>query len=1195
MAITINDQYRQFVQFADRELRSGNIEAVARAGAEVGAGLDARSIAATTTNDKVHKFFRWSDDKTANDNVRRLFRESVERMFGGAQFLPEEVKTAMRLTDYGSGKPLTARRINIVKTAIDNIIDQYRGANNDVMSKIVNKDIEHLPEEIKNSLAGVVNGFRSTFGADRVPPGADITRFLNPARVQTALYNLRDTATAQARNVAGDAIAQIFAAPAYDRLVLSTVGAHIIPKIMQHDPNAILNEIAIGTQFKTAYPALDTEIRQATNPEEVAAAFERHAEEVNKFVDTFVRCNAANKQVASKAEEKLASALGLDKNLVAMHFELKKLTDEAKNLTTAIMSRTAPGCREEGYNIEAQYDAIVQRFVQKRIDTFAAVNQLNLPQGMKNPLDVLDRWKAEYTGYDHIPNITPSQMLQVLDRFDVKRLIAAFSPALPSGIAAGVFKNITDELAEAIKTATNNPNFFAGNGVDDEMPILTLLIVAAEAKDEKLAQAIKDANTPANGDNVLSRICASCENDSFEFAATLAKTLMAKGGPVKAVPITNKEKFMGFAQATAEKVLDECGITNAKVRADVLKAVNKRAGATLDGATGLKSLSDFVARLKDNVTDMAKVLDSIMKARTGGAEKSISTTIVTLTKLNKGYVLNNLDLSDLTSDSGSFRFLYDSQIKRFDRGEPIDVAGTLNKSNDIIAKFARDKVNIINTIKDTGFRPEDRARHIASALHDRAWFDADVCNVAKALAEKAEMKNAAKMLAVALQKQALESIDDDQLLSVFKFFSQAFLTAFKTGFPNKVQDWGGNVEMQTRLNEMMIQLLEKETPGLLNSLAHFAQSGRFATVYDKTTNELTASNTLKMDYAMLKQYNYLGAPAGERERALLTDPNLVFNEAEYLKCQLNHEVLEMTGQIVGVFRSYFPGKEAINAEKYIAYASKGREVIDTYSKDLPQDTVHLLAKLVRVLDWRPNAVAKSEEIVKKYVEDMKMWRDIALGADDSKGLAEVFQRRMNGYMKDSLAGLTTAEFDRQICPGLFGPFLDDISRDNKLVINGKNVTEGNITLEQKIARFNSAIKDPNVRKVVSIMTNQQIFADYVGAVANRVGMTAWKQGMEEETVDNVPGIEKFATRDISKMLTSLLATGKMEFRIEVSPDEKTVKVHASSASPMHASYWLGDASIGKCRFTQEFVIDMTGEEPVIKDLKIGQKFEEEFV
>ena len=66
-------------------------------------------------------FWRTADMKTANDQVRNLFRKTVADMFGGEKFIPDVVRDNMKLEDFGKGKPLTARRINLVRIAIDSL------------------------------------------------------------------------------------------------------------------------------------------------------------------------------------------------------------------------------------------------------------------------------------------------------------------------------------------------------------------------------------------------------------------------------------------------------------------------------------------------------------------------------------------------------------------------------------------------------------------------------------------------------------------------------------------------------------------------------------------------------------------------------------------------------------------------------------------------------------------------------------------------------------------------------------------------------------------------------------------------------------------------------------------------------------------------------------------------------------------
>lgn len=122
MLNAVSNQFNKFVEFAQNQYAVGKKTAIATRGAvEVGAGtpLEERTIA-KSSGDWIGKF-RFQARKDINNAVRDLFKKTIIDMFGGEHNIPDGVKTAMLLKDYGKGKPLTARRIMAVKTAIENL------------------------------------------------------------------------------------------------------------------------------------------------------------------------------------------------------------------------------------------------------------------------------------------------------------------------------------------------------------------------------------------------------------------------------------------------------------------------------------------------------------------------------------------------------------------------------------------------------------------------------------------------------------------------------------------------------------------------------------------------------------------------------------------------------------------------------------------------------------------------------------------------------------------------------------------------------------------------------------------------------------------------------------------------------------------------------------------------------------------
>ena len=150
MINAVSYQFNKFVEFAEERVKAGKESAIARTGeVRVGGGtpLEERAIYSTDKTDFVGMtILRTKDAKRANDEVRELFRKSIAEMFGGEGNIPNSVKDAMLLKDYGSGKPLTARRILEVNNAIEalgreNIFHPYQDGK--IISRLENLAFEN--------------------------------------------------------------------------------------------------------------------------------------------------------------------------------------------------------------------------------------------------------------------------------------------------------------------------------------------------------------------------------------------------------------------------------------------------------------------------------------------------------------------------------------------------------------------------------------------------------------------------------------------------------------------------------------------------------------------------------------------------------------------------------------------------------------------------------------------------------------------------------------------------------------------------------------------------------------------------------------------------------------------------------------------------------------------------------------------
>ena len=142
--------FQKFVDFANKAYATKGEDTVARF-----SGMPKGDYKGTFAS-----FFRTADMKTANDQVRDLFRQTIADMFGGERNIPDIVRDNMKLEDFGKGKPLTARRINLVRVAIDSL---GGGMLQDAASVVRAKEMGYLPAELPK-LARVANIYQQATG-----------------------------------------------------------------------------------------------------------------------------------------------------------------------------------------------------------------------------------------------------------------------------------------------------------------------------------------------------------------------------------------------------------------------------------------------------------------------------------------------------------------------------------------------------------------------------------------------------------------------------------------------------------------------------------------------------------------------------------------------------------------------------------------------------------------------------------------------------------------------------------------------------------------------------------------------------------------------------------------------------------------------------------------------------------------------
>jgi len=1030
--------------------------------------------------------------------------------------------------------PAPAPRVNAPQ------VPPYKQFNDRLFKNVDANAFAALPQNFRDALMTLEEALRAKFGEAIVAKDDNLCEQLTSSRCKmTRMKALVDQANAAGREITVDEIVQEYTARA----------------------NQLFVEAAIGDKFAAMCNA--EKVALGGSPLSQGALMAKRHPEIAEAENTCC--------------EKLASALGMHKSLVSSMVEMAKLKNKILELGNQMMGGTYPGCMNPGFSAKAALEKVVDDFVDGRARYLAEIDQINVGE------DVKQRWKATVLNANSLPVMRPAQVMQLAAAVNLGKFDGALDSRVPLKLRCDIFTDLNRELREAMLSVLGDPAF-KKLGAEEFTGLTTLAEDIALSGKPALLQKIRDAKAQL-GDDVSVEMSRTGNTGASTFVSSLLIVIQSTAEN----PLTSEPRFMAAVNTEIDAAIAESGVTDAKVIADVKAVMVEKGKGVLKGATTLAALSDFVGSVKEQAQVLAKTLDAVANTR-AKARDAAATMIALFSGLGRGHVLNNLDTTSISSGSGKLRFLYDDIVSQAKKG-PVDYIATVNKANKIVTDFANDKIAMLKAVNEAGFDPVERARYEMLVLKTSSWRDASIVSTARELSGNDTVKSAFKSLAGLLKPERAATLDVREIGAGFQMFAAVFSQEILTKYPDIGRKTAESSDLQQLLQMMTTSLLEKEHPEMAASLARLAGSGRLPEVGDYLSAALTKTRALKMDYMTLEQAGLTGQPNNEPIRSVLNDPKLVYDQAKYDQSVKDVSILNVANSFFCVLTSDFPTKGAFaDADKYIAGKLTGGRVMQKYTEGLPSETLPILKKLVNRLDWRPGSAAKSEEIVGNFVKDLKNWRDIAPGSADSAGIENVMQRRMNDYLIDVMNGQTQSSgFENVNGADVFLTFIQDLPRIN-YTLNGSTMQPKRAS--EMLDELKKALgNDPAKVKALSVVANQQIFGEFTSAVSNRIALPGWKRGQDEEDIANVPNIEKFAARDITKTGFPLFDSGNASFEIDVAPDGQSAKIRAKSESPMRGDHTLMEKGkdVGKCVITQEFTLEF-GAEPVIKDLKIGQTF-----
>ena len=223
---------------------------------------------------------------------------------------------------------------------------------------------------------------------------------------------------------------------------------------------------------------------------------------------------------------------------------------------------------------------------------------------------------------------------------------------------------------------------------------------------------------------------------------------------------------------------------------------------------------------------------------------------------------------------------------------------------------------------------------------------------------------------------------------------------------------------------------------------------------------------------------------------------------------------------------------------------------------------------------------------------IRQWRDIEIG-DESVAAVEAV---VKDEAIDDLAGYMgpggAASF-HEPNPTLHGTFLVDIGRAT-LVIGDKIHEVARTNVPQAIADFKNALAGkPNSQKALSSLM-QQNMAMHLIRLRIKQGTVPTARRPNPKDSYGQPGAEKFVNRTRNPALFQvpmIVENPASRYELQLSDDGNTATVRLVWSGKINVGVTIKENldTFGKIDVTEEITLDLTGDNPRITDLHLGQK------
>ena len=483
MALNIpdNSQFAQFVRFASSENLTNGENSVARL--DTTNALGNRTIKAAVKGDSVHALIRSSAAKKANNEVRDLFRKAVCDVFGGESKIPESVKEAMALEDYGKGRPLTARRILAVRAAIDAVKDSIdvAGDNMKIMMAIRNVKLDQLPPEIKDVVDDVCAGMAARGGAGMPKDTKALFTLLSPMRI---FYALEARAEETGCPLTPDDVRNIVSGmlEANNEVEMAKLSA-FMTAMGAESFNVKVDRTAVNAML-VAVPGLKAELKACKNEKDFEAVFQKHGPTIQRHLVIMGEALRVKAQAAEMLVEEFVKATGRDADFFREKVPLERFTtnkagDVVHKIFTGAIKANSPK------QVEAAFREAARAYMQERLDV---ANQADSLKGISDV--VRESLKVDALTSESVKEYKIAEYAPLAAKLDLAPLKEALSrKPFSTKAVAPVYQEF---IASCSKLGADHFGAEKWMGVDTRQAYACIVIKCALSGDPELVKTLAE-------------------------------------------------------------------------------------------------------------------------------------------------------------------------------------------------------------------------------------------------------------------------------------------------------------------------------------------------------------------------------------------------------------------------------------------------------------------------------------------------------------------------------------------------------------------------------------------------------------------------------------------------------------------------------------------------------------------------------